>query len=258
MFAFAIVEHGAVVWCWPGPARDQAALPGPDPARLRFASTLPALLAGGGTDTSIDRTALSYYMTFHSVVPAPRTILNGVRKLPPATIRVVEPDGKTRDRVYWEPAFNRDPERADWTERDWQDELLARCARLSTAAWSPTCRSAYCSRGASTPAWSSRCWPRPARPGLRTFSIGFDSAGGESGDEFEYSTLVAERFGTEHHRIPIETSRLLPGIDGAVRAMSEPMVSHDCVAFYLLSQEVSQSGEGRPVRPGRRRGAGRL
>ena len=32
-------------------------------------------------------------MTFHSVVPAPRTILAGVRKLPPATVRTVEPDG---------------------------------------------------------------------------------------------------------------------------------------------------------------------
>ena len=47
--------------------------------------------------------------------------------------------------------------------------------------------------------------------GLQTFSIGFDSAGGESGDEFEYSTLVAERFETDHHRIPIPSSRLLPG-----------------------------------------------
>ena len=36
------------------------------------------------------------------------------------------------------------------------------------------------------------------------------------------------------------------------------MVSHDCVAFYLLSEEVSQSGEGRAVRAGRRRGARRL
>jgi asparagine synthase (glutamine-hydrolysing) len=39
-------------------------------------------------------------------------------------------------------------------------------------------------------------------------------------------------------------------VDGAIGAMSEPMVSHDCVAFYLLSQEVSkhvtvvQSGQG--------------
>ncbi|HEY5785312.1 MAG TPA: asparagine synthase-related protein, partial [Microlunatus sp.] len=85
---------------------------------------------------------------------------------------------------------------------------------------------------------------------LKTFSIGFESAGGESGDEFEYSTLVAERFETDHHRIPIPSDRLLPGIDAAIDAMSEPMVSHDCVAFYLLSQEVSrhvkvvQSGQG--------------
>jgi asparagine synthase (glutamine-hydrolysing) len=85
---------------------------------------------------------------------------------------------------------------------------------------------------------------------LQTFSIGFDSAGGESGDEFEYSTLVADRFGTDHHRIAIDSSRLLPGIDGAIAAMSEPMVSHDCVAFYLLSEDVSksvkvvQSGQG--------------
>jgi asparagine synthase (glutamine-hydrolysing) len=86
--------------------------------------------------------------------------------------------------------------------------------------------------------------------GLRTFSIGFDSAGGEPGDEFEYSDLVATRFGTDHHRITIDSARLLPGIDGAIAAMSEPMVSHDCVAFYLLSQDVArdvkvvQSGQG--------------
>ena len=85
---------------------------------------------------------------------------------------------------------------------------------------------------------------------LTTFSIGFDSAGGESGNEFEYSSLVAKHFGTIHHQIPIDSSRLLPAIDATVAAMSEPMVSHDCVAFYLLSQDVSktvkvvQSGQG--------------
>src|SRR3712207_7345241 len=63
--------------------------------------------------------------------------------------------------------------------------------------------------------------------GLATFSIGFESAGGESGDEFEYSSLVARRFGTDHSRIRIDDARLLPGLDGAVAAMSEPMVSHE-------------------------------
>jgi asparagine synthase (glutamine-hydrolysing) len=85
---------------------------------------------------------------------------------------------------------------------------------------------------------------------LATFSIGFAAAGGEQGDEYEFSDLVAKKFGTDHHKIHIGHERLVPGVDGAIGAMSEPMVSHDCVAFYLLSQEVSkhvtvvQSGQG--------------
>ena len=48
----------------------------------------------------------------------------------------------------------------------------------------------------------------------------------------------------------VDTGRLLPAVDAAIAAMSEPMVSHDAVAFYLLSEEVSrqvkvvQSGQG--------------
>src|SRR5690349_12026487 len=70
------------------------------PGVVRFASTLPALLAGGGVDTGIDPVALAHYLSFHSIVPPPRTILRGVAKLPPATVRVYEPDGTSRDRVY--------------------------------------------------------------------------------------------------------------------------------------------------------------
>ena len=89
MFAFAIHERdsGRLVL-----ARDRFGIKplylNHTAAHLRFASTLPALLAGGGVDTSIDTTALHHYMSFHAVVPPPRTILNGVRKLPPATLRV--------------------------------------------------------------------------------------------------------------------------------------------------------------------------
>jgi asparagine synthase (glutamine-hydrolysing) len=98
MFAIAVVEHlsGRVVL-----ARDRLGIKpiyiDQRPDRLRFASTVQALLAGGGVDTSIDRTALAYYMTFHSVVPAPHTMFIGIRKLPPATVRVIEADGGSRD-----------------------------------------------------------------------------------------------------------------------------------------------------------------
>ena len=251
MFAFAIAERdsGRVVL-----ARDRLGIKplylDRTPARLRFASTLPALLAAGGTDTSLDVVALSQYMTFHSVVPAPRTILNGVRKLPPATVRVIERDGTERDVRYWDPPFTRDPDRAGWSERDWQDafvDSLRTAVKRRMVADVPV---GVLLSGGIDSSLVVALLAEQGQTGLQTFSIGFDSAGGESGDEFEYSDLVANRFGTDHHRIKIDSAKLLPAIDGAVAAMSEPMVSHDCVAFYLLSQEVAksvkvvQSGQG--------------
>ena len=251
MFAFGVFEHntGRLVL-----GRDRLGIKplyvDQTPRRLRFASSLPALVAAGGTDTSLDRTALAYYMSFHSVVPAPRTILTGVRKLPPATLRTVEPDGTSTDEVYWEPSFTRDPDRADWTDRDWEDALLDSLRRAVDRRMVADVPVGVLLSGGIDSSLVVALLAEAGQKGLQTFSIGFDSAGGESGDEFEYSSLVAERFGTDHHRIKLDSSRLLPGIDAAIDAMSEPMVSHDCVAFYLLSQDVSaavkvvQSGQG--------------
>jgi asparagine synthase (glutamine-hydrolysing) len=86
--------------------------------------------------------------------------------------------------------------------------------------------------------------------GLKTFSIGFESVGKVSGDEFHYSDIIAKRFATDHEQIRIDGSRALDALPSAISAMSEPMVSHDAVAFYLLSEEVArrvkvvQSGQG--------------
>src|SRR3546814_6527847 len=48
----------------------------------------------------------------------------------------------------------------------------------------------------------------------------------------------------------IQEKEILEQLPAAFQAMSEPMVSHDCIAFYLLSREVAkhckvvQSGQG--------------
>ena len=43
--------------------------------------------------------------------------------------------------------------------------------------------------------------------GLKTFSVGFHATAGESGDEFEYSDLIAEHFGTDHQQILVDPDR---------------------------------------------------
>jgi asparagine synthase (glutamine-hydrolysing) len=218
--------------------------------RLRFASTLPALLAAGGVDTSIDPVALHHYLTFHSVVPAPRTILRGVRKLPPATLLVVEPDGRRRETTYWRVAAVRRPEHRGWSAGDWQDALLTALRTAVERRLVADVPVGCLLSGGLDSSLIVGLLAEAGQSGLLTFSIGFESVDGIDGDEFRYSEVIAERFATDHHRIRIGTDRLLPALSDAIAAMSEPMVSHDAVAFYLLSQEVArhvkvvQSGQG--------------
>ncbi|MFE9652970.1 N-acetylglutaminylglutamine amidotransferase [Micromonospora sp. NPDC006431] len=220
------------------------------PGLVRFASTLPALLAGGGVDTSIDPVALAHYLSFHSIVPPPRTILRGVTKLPPATVRVYEPDGSRHERVYWDPSFTRAAERAGWSARDWQDALLESLTTAVRRRMVADVPVGVLLSGGLDSSLVVALLAGEGQSGLATFSIGFDAVGGREGDEFVYSDLVAKTFATDHHQIRVPTGDLLPPLEAAVAAMSEPMVSHDCVAFWLLSQEVArhvkvvQSGQG--------------
>ncbi|BAL91817.1 putative asparagine synthetase [Actinoplanes missouriensis 431] len=268
MFAFAIAEHasGTVTL-----ARDRLGIKplylAETPGRLRFASTLPALLAagrstGGGPaedhiDTSIDKVALHHYMTFHSVVPAPRTIINGVRKLPPATVRVIRADGTSTERVYWEASFTRTPSlskgewaEAEWAEAEWAEAVRDRLRLAVERRMVADVPVGVLLSGGLDSSFIVALLAEQGQTGLTTFSIGFEAAGGESGDEFEYSNLIAAKFGTEHHQIRIGQDRFLPAVERTVAAMSEPMVSHDCIAFNLLSEDVAkqvkvvQSGQG--------------
>ncbi|MFG1603861.1 N-acetylglutaminylglutamine amidotransferase [Actinoplanes sp. NPDC049265] len=248
MFAFAIVEHetGTVML-----ARDRLGIKpmylAETPGRLRFASTLPALLAAGDVDTSLDRVALQHYMTFHSVVPAPRTILAGVRKLPPATVRVIKADGTSTERIYWEADFTRG---RDLGRDEWAYEIGQRLRVAVERRMVADVPVGVLLSGGLDSSLIVALLAEQGQRGLTTFSIGFEAAAGEQGDEFAYSDLIAKEFGTEHHQIRIERDRFLPAVGRTVAAMSEPMVSHDCVAFNLLSEDVSQhvkvvqSGQG--------------
>ncbi|PTR24002.1 asparagine synthase (glutamine-hydrolysing) [Rhodococcus sp. OK519] len=251
MFAFAVheIDSGVVTF-----ARDRLGIKPlyftERPGRLRFASTLQALLRGGDVDTTIDRVALHHYLSFAAAVPAPHTVFEGVRKLPPATIRVVQPDGAATERQYWEPRFEPAPERTSWTPEQWQQALMDSLRTAVSRRMVADVPVGVLLSGGIDSSLLVALLAEQGQRGLATFSIGFDSAGGESGNEYFYSDLVARTFGTDHQQIHIDPSRLPAALPKTVEAMSEPMLSHDCVAFYLLSEEVSksvkvvQSGQG--------------
>ena len=208
--------------------------------RLRFASSLPALLAGGGVDTSLDPIALHHHFTLHTVVPAPRTVLTGVRKLPPASTMTVEPNGQMTRQVYW--TLNSTRPASPLSEAEWLDattKVFAKSlARHHLAADVPV--GVLLSGGLDSSLLVGMLADHVEN--LMTFSIGFEDVGpgSEKADEFEYSDLIAEQFKTHHRKYLIPNTEVLTRLPEAVAAMTEPMVSHDVIAFYLLSERVSK------------------
>jgi len=208
--------------------------------RLRFASTSQALLAAGDLDTAIDPVALHHHLSLHAVVPAPRTLLRGLRKLQPAHSLAFTAGSGPVLRRYWQlDARSASSPRSEWEWIDATHEVLKRAVeRRRTIADVPV--GILLSGGLD----SSLLVALLAEVGggdLLTFSVGFEDQPEEKGSEFEYSDLVADLYATRHTRFTIPNSEVLARLPEAVDNMAEPMVAQDAIAFYLLGERVSQA-----------------
>jgi asparagine synthase (glutamine-hydrolysing) len=217
--------------------------------RFRFASTPQALLAAGGVDTSIDAVALHHLFTLHAVVPAPRTVYNGIRKLAPGTTLTVNARGEISHKKYWSlkaqrPAMPKTE--SEWTEAIHASLRQAVKKRIEIA----DVKVGVLLSGGLDSSLLVALLAEQGVPDLMTFSVGFEDQPEERGNEFEFSDPVAAMYGTRHHKYLIPNAEVLRRLPEAVDAMSEPMFAQDAVAFYLLAEQVSktvkvvQSGQG--------------
>ncbi|MFT5503421.1 MAG: asparagine synthase (glutamine-hydrolyzing) [Gammaproteobacteria bacterium] len=214
-----------------------------------FASNPQALIATGLCDTSIDAVGLHHQLSLHAVIPAPRTLLNGIQKCRPAHHMIVTPQRSLQEVRYWNldaTRFDRSFSREEWNEKI-HAALMEAVKRRLDIADVPV--GVLLSGGLD----SSLLVALLAEAGvskIKTFSIGFEDQPEEKGNEFEFSDPVAKRYDTEHHKYLIPNADVLKRLPEAITHMAEPMFGQDAVAFYLLSEQVSkdvkvvQSGQG--------------
>ena len=212
-----------------------------------FASNTQALLATSKIDTDIDAQALQHQLTLHAVIPAPRTILKGIRKLPPAHFMWIGEDGVSEPKQYWALSARRTQQKheSEWIE-DIQQALQLAVDRRLEIADVPV--GVLLSGGLDSSLLVGLLAQKHGE--VNTYSVGFEDQPEERGHEFEYSDAVVEKFNTNHHRFHIANDQVLARLPEAIRCMPEPMVAQDAVAFYLLAEQVSkdikvvQSGQG--------------
>ena len=213
-----------------------------------FASNSQALLTQG-LDKSVNPIALQQQLSLHGVVPAPNTIINGIKKLKPGTYIVLSEKGDIKEQTYWHPSATR-PE-GNVSEEDY----IARTHELLTAAVTKRMDASdvpigVLLSGGLDSSLIVALLKEAGHRDIRTFSIGFEDIDDESGSEFEYSDQVVSKFKTDHKKYLLSNQEVLPRLSEAVMNMSEPMVGQDAIAFYLLSEQVSKhskvvlSGQG--------------
>ncbi|MCL6553561.1 MAG: asparagine synthase (glutamine-hydrolyzing) [Firmicutes bacterium] len=210
------------------------------PPELVFASELQALLAHPAVPRTIDPVALAQYLVYE-YVPAPRTILRGVQKLPPGHALLLR-EGRMLVWQYWDLDLARS-ERAETAlaasgpcgEAHLAAVLRARldaAVELELAADVPV--GVLLSGGLDSSAVAAamvRCRGRD----VQSFSVAFDDP---SFDESRYARLAATALGTQHHELVVQPADLLALIPQLPRLIDEPLADSSFVPTHLLARFV--------------------
>ncbi len=211
---------------------------------LAFASELKALLAGTDMARVVDRQALGLYLTL-GYVPAPLTIFEGARKLPPGHYMLVE-GNRTQIVKYWDPldaAAIHDSISAEEAERELERRLQVAVAERRIA---DVPLGAFLSGGIDSSLIVAIMAEQSSSP-VQTHTIRFGSA---EFDEADHAAAVARHLGTDHHELLCDERQMLDVIDRLPSIFDEPFADSSAIPTYLVSRAarggvtVALSGDG--------------
>ncbi len=212
-----------------------------DGQRLTFASELKALLLAPNVRRELDPLAVSQYFAF-GYVPAPQSILAGIRKLGAGQTLTFE-GGAVEERRYWQLDFTPRCGDDEATAANTVRELVLNAVRKRLISDVPL--GAFLSGGLD----SSIVVAAMSRVGterVKTFSIGFEE---ESHSELEYARLIAQRYETDHHEFIVRPD-LLDVLPRLAWTFDEPFADASMVPTYYVSKlarqhvTVALSGDG--------------
>ena len=203
------------------------------PDSFVFASDLPAILESGRVSRSIDRVALVQYL-MHGHVVQPRTILSGVRMLPPGCAMTVHPSQTPRLWSYWDldhahcAALSADLSFGEQAGR--VRALLEESARAQMVSDVPL--GAFLSGGIDSCALVALMMRVSGRP-VHTFSVGFADEG--SGlDESSDARRSAQTLGSVHVDVQVTGREVAESLPSIAAHLGQPTV--DGVNMYLVSK----------------------
>ncbi len=209
---------------------------------LRFASEVQALLEFPDQSRRLDRDAAARFAAL-GYVPGPRTMLQGIHKLPPGHLLVAEA-GAVSVRCYWSAAeAARAPNRLT-SAAQLRDVLQAAVAR-ELMADVPV--GVFTSGGLDSSLLAAAATRVMPGERIHTYAVRFEARGY---DESRFAEAVTHDIRTVHHVVTADDTSLRAAFDVVTSQLAEPLGDPAALPTYLLARaaradvKVVLSGEG--------------
>ncbi len=200
-----------------------------------FASELKALLASGLVPRQVDSESLQQLLSLGSVYQ-PRTLVEGVKALPPAHFMVVDSSGSKLQR-YWSYGIDRVAGLRQLPYHDQVEQFraaLTESVKLQMVADVPV--GAFLSGGVDS-SLIVALMSREVGGHVKTFSVGFEE-GANATDESHEAEAMARHLGTDHTRVLVTAGDMVAHLERFVSGLDQPSV--DGLNSYFVSHAASQ------------------
>jgi asparagine synthase (glutamine-hydrolysing) len=229
MFAFALYDPGRKTLFL---VRDRAGKKPlfytEGPGGLAFASELRALLHLRPERRAVDPAGLDAYLTL-KFAPSPRTLLSGVRRLPPAHFLEASA-GKSTLRRYWHP-FQKSVEPAAL------ESAFDTAVRRRLVSDVPVCL--FLSGGIDSSLIASSL-QKAGAAGMKAYSIGYRDLPGYN--EFRFSRQVAQTFGLRYEELTLDSAQVLKDLSEDPLPLDEPISDWVWVPLHRLCRRAHEDG----------------
>jgi asparagine synthase (glutamine-hydrolysing) len=196
---------------------------------LVFGSEPKALLVHPDVPRGLDPAGLRRYL-FYEYIPAPHSIWEGMKKLPPAHVLVREGGTSTVERYWDSPEPDADaPSFEEASARFWDDFRAA----VGRHRRSDVPLGVFLSGGVDSSSVAAALAELEPAGSIRTFSIGFED---RSFDESDHARAVARHLGTDHRERTFSASTVMELLPEVANWLDEPFGDASILPTHLLSR----------------------
>jgi len=214
--------------------------------RLLFGSEIKSLLQDPRVPRQPDYRAMSEYLSLR-YVPAPLTLFEGIRALPPGFTATVDAKG-LHLRRYWDLSYRAHPElTTEAAALEALEPLFRESVRLRLMSDVPF--GAFLSGGVDSSAVVAVMTEYLDAP-VKTFAVGYADQGAERFSELPYARQVARQFGTDHQEVMLRADDFVDLSERVIWHLDQPIADAALVAYHRVCEAAGRevkmvlTGEG--------------